>query len=163
MSSVSFNFADNVSGFAVAPGESTEGVLTLGLAAVVGCGRRVLVFRELRHDLATGATELGDLALENDGGDPPGAPAIRWSGGAPRGFLVTWVTGDASTALMARLVGERDFAGPAIDLTSSIPSAVAFPFGSAIGPSNAGGLRVWTYARGPEQGVYEIALGCGGL
>ena len=160
VSSVSFDFDDTIAGFAVAAGESDGDMLTLGLSAVVGCGRSELVFRELLHDLTTGMTSLGELALTDDGDQPPSAPALRWSGSSPRGFLMTWVAG---SGLAARLVGAEDFAGPAIDLGAAIDGAVAFPYGAGIGPASGGGVRVWTYARGADEGVYEIALGCGGV
>ncbi|MFK7998327.1 MAG: putative metal-binding motif-containing protein [Polyangiales bacterium] len=160
VSSVSFPFDDTVSGFAVATGETDGDTLALGLSVVVGCGRRVLVFRELLHDLTTGMTSLGELALTEEGGDPPGSPSIRWSAAAPRGFVVTWMGGDAQRTFMARVVVDDGFAGPAFELGADIPAATAFPYGAAISPATGGGLRVWTYAGGPSAGVYEIALGC---
>lgn len=160
VSTVSFPFDDTISGFAVGAGEVDGDTLTLGLSVVVGCGRRVLVFRELLHDLNTGTTSLGELALMEEGGDPPGSPSIRWSASAPRGFVVTWVGGDAQRTFMGRVVVEDGFAGPAFELGADIPSATAFPSGAAIAPAAGGGLRVWTYADGPSAGVYEIALGC---
>jgi hypothetical protein len=160
VTSVSFAFDDTVSAFAVGAGQSDGDTLTLGLSVVVGCGRRVLVFRELNHDLTTGMISLGELALTQEGGEPPGAPAIRWSASAPRGFVVTWVAGDSQRTFLARLIGDEDFAGPAIDLSATVPGAVGFPYGAALGPATGGGLRVWTYARGPGEGVYEIVLGC---
>ena len=159
-SSVSFAFDDTVSAFAVAAGESDGDTLKLGLAVVVGCGRRVLLFRELDHDLTTGMTSVGDLALTEDGEEPPGAPAMRWSASAPRGFVMTWVTGDARRTFLARLIDEDGFAAPAFDLGAAVTGAVSFPFGAALGPAAGGGLRVWTYATGPAEGVYEIVLGC---
>ena len=159
-SSVSFAFDDTVSAFDVAVGESDGDSLTLGLSVVVGCGSRALLFRELLHDLTTGNTSLGELALTDEGDDPPGEPSVRWSASAPRGFVVTWVTGDARRTFLARLIDEDGFATPAFDLGAAVPGALSFPYGAALGPAAGGGLRVWTYATGPSEGVYEIVLGC---
>lgn len=160
VSSTSFPFDDTVSSFAVGAGESDGDTLTLGLSVVVGCGRRVLVFRDLLHDLTTGMTTLGDLALTEEGGDPPGSPSIRWSGNAPRGFVVTWMGGDSQRTFLARVIVDEGFAGPAFELGTALPGATNFPYGAAISPAPGGGLRVWTYALGAGEGVYEIALGC---
>lgn len=157
VASVSFPFDDDVSAFAVASGESDSDALKLGLVAAVGCTTRDLVFQELTYDLTTGIVSPGEITLTEERG---AAPAMVWSA-ASRGFVITWVAGDAQRTLLGRLISVDGVSGAVFDVTDAIPNAAAFPYGSALGPALGGGLRLWTYARGPEEGVYEIALGCG--
>lgn len=158
-----FEFGDQLAGFAGAIGDEVEGVVHLAIVAAVGCGTRELQMMPFDYDLATDTLSSSADELTRVDGEVAGVssrPSIVWTA-LPRGFGVGWLAGRQPRL---RLVGENGgVSGASIALDGGDLADATFPFGILLGVRDGGGVRAWAYGSGGVGGdaLFSVGVGCG--